>query len=921
VSDQLSGATRASAVVTGWLVSLLVAGGIAFCPPATASPARSTQRPTVVVVSGFRPLRNGYAFPNYGAEPGVPNLGSDEMRQLFGNGVCAGFVGGLCVLSPPALAWMQQENAAMADGHCVGFSVTALFFYSRLSNPQQFGAPAVPGLKITSNQLLAREIAYGYVFQVLDSVRRAEISGSPREVLSRLTSALRTSSELYTLGITEPDGTGGHAVTPYEIERLRPNHYAILVYDNNYPRTTRTVLVNTKTDTWSFKAAPTPNQPGSLYTGDATTHSLFLLPTRPGLGVQPCPFCSTNTPAPAAAGTASAGRRAASYETIRLQTAGPVAGHLVITGAHGRRVGFVHGRLLDQIPGARIISLFVGGTRTWLDHVEPEYELPTGQAYRIELSGRATAAARPGPAVSSQVSVTVLEPGFLASVQRITLHSGQRDLIELPADGHTIAFLPWGGVEQAFGLVLGNAAAGANDHEWQINDLGAPSGEWISASLDLAGQSMSINGAGSYDLSMDQVGNGVSVFGHDDVGVAAGVTAKLAYGHWTAGSTMPLTDTKDGIVVGQQALSDQPNPADTGSEFEPTESTPAPAEPQPHPEPPSATATTLVCSPGTVVIGGAAKCVVDVSDLDSNVAATPIGAVAFSSDAGGSFSTHSCTLSRGSCQVRYTPTATGSGTHRLTASYDGASPYHRSAATISLQVTNIVPAVTALPTHTSLTCRPQELPVDAPTTCTATVTDTGVAAPNAPTGEVDFSSDGSGSFSAASCMLADGACEVAYTPSAVGSGSHDLTASYHGDQTQQMSEATATVEVRLRSVTASLDCEPPEVQVGSPTTCTATVTDTDAGTRSPPLGTVTFASDRGGDFDGNPCALSAVSEASSSCSVTFTPTSQWAGVTYISATYSGDSTHAGDAGPTCTRCCHSATAKRRVMIDPRTSAR
>ena len=114
----------------GVQLALLLGAGCAlpvgaFVAPTGSTPAtahvRSGHRPATVIASGFTSKRDGYALPTSGVVPGLPNLGSDELRQLFGDGVCAGFQGGVCVLSP-ALAWMAQENAQMADGHCEGLS-------------------------------------------------------------------------------------------------------------------------------------------------------------------------------------------------------------------------------------------------------------------------------------------------------------------------------------------------------------------------------------------------------------------------------------------------------------------------------------------------------------------------------------------------------------------------------------------------------------------------------------------------------------------------------------------------------------------------------------------------------------------------------------------------------------------------------
>jgi hypothetical protein len=886
--------------------------GLAGCANASSASARSRERPTVVADSGFRPPSSGYSFANYGTEPGVPNLGGDEMRQLFGDGVCAGFSGGVCVLSPPALAWMLQENAAMAAGHCFGLSVTALFFFSHLSSPGWFGAGAVSRLRILDNQLLARAIAYAYAFQALDSIRRAQVSTSPREVLARLTSALRTGRDLYTLAITHSDGSGGHAVTPYEIERLRPNHYAILVYDNNYPRSTRKVQVNTQTDSWSYNAAPIASQPGGSYTGTATTRSLFLLPTRPGLGVQPCPFCSA-TPAPVTPATATEARarpKAVHYETVRLQSNGRVGAHLQIIDRRGRRIGFVHGRLVNRIPGARIISLFVGSTRTWLNHTEPAYELPTGQRFRIELTGDPTTGAHRGRAERSRGSVTVLEPGFVAAVRRVAIYPGQQDQVNLSAGGHAISFISGSANRQAPELVLGNAAPGTNDHEWNITSRGTPAGGQITASMDVPGHRMSLVGAGGYDLSMDMVGNSVSVFAHRDFGLGTGVTAEFDYGHWSAGDPMPVTLIKHGKVFARERLRDQPNSSDTGGEFDPVEPTPAPPEPQPHPVSPGTTGTTLVCSPGTTAVGSTAACKVDVSGLDSAAPSTPAGVVRFASDGNGSFFPSSCTLSAGACEVTYTPAVVGSGTHRLTASYAGDGAHQPSGDTIALNVTPRLGAAPQSSTSTSLQCQPPVVPVGAATTCRVTVTDTGSAVPSMPTGGVNFASDGNGSFFPSSCTLSAGACEVTYTPAVVGSGTHRLTASYAGDGAHQPSGDTIALQVNppvvvgpSTSTGTSLQCQPLVVPVGAATTCRVTVTDTGSAVPSMPTGGVNFASDGNGSFFPSSCTLSA-----GACEVTYTPAVVGSGTHHLTASYTGDGAHQVSSATTAVHVGHRDTA-------------
>src|SRR5207244_7531298 len=138
-------------------------------------------------------------------------------------------------------------------------------------------------------------------------------------------------------------------------------------------------------------------------------------------------------------------------------------------------------------------------------------------------------------------------------------------------------------------------------------------------------------------------------------------------------------------------------------------------------------------------------------------------------------------------------------------------------------------------------------------------------------------------------------CSVTYTPTAIGTGVHTITASYTGDSTHSGSGGTFALTVTKRTSATSVSCSPGSVLVGSATTCTATVSDTDAGTKSTPTGTVTFGSSGAAAVSTSGCTLPG-SGASASCSVTYTPTAAGAGTHPITATYGGDTTHNGSSG-------------------------
>jgi hypothetical protein len=83
------------------------------------------------------------------------------------------------------------------------------------------------------------------------------------------------------------------------------------------------------------------------------------------------------------------------------------------------------------------------------------------------------------------------------------------------------------------------------------------------------------------------------------------------------------------------------------------------------------------------------------------------------------------------------------------------------------------------PTTTTASCTPSTDPMQAATTCTATVAGgTGPSNPATPTGTVTWGSNAGGSFSSTTCVLSAGSCSVTYTPNAGTAGTHTLTAAY-----------------------------------------------------------------------------------------------------------------------------------------------
>src|SRR5256712_51697 len=296
-----------------------------------------------------------------------------------------------------------------------------------------------------------------------------------------------------------------------------------------------------------------------------------------------------------------------------------------------------------------------------------------------------------------------------------------------------------------------------------------------------------------------------------------------------------------------------------------------------------ATSIVVTCSPASLVVGQQVTCTADVNDVAAGTRSTPVGTVSFSNGGSatplGAFSgtcvSFNATDSR--CTATITPTSTGNIID--SSSYTATDGVHSN----SGPATSNTVTVGTRATSTVVTCAPSSVAVGQVITCTAFVKDNispGTA--STPAGSVVVSNNGNavGTFSACSSPLTvvnatTASCTATVTPSTTGSiiGSATYTPS---DNVHSGSSGTSnTVNVGgTRATVIVVTCSPASVVVGQQVTCTADVNDVAAGTRSTPVGTVSFSNGGSatplGAFSGTCVSFNATD---SRCTATITPTS------------------------------------------------
>lgn len=413
-------------------------------------------------LTGFSSAANGFAFQNYTNQMGaITNLTPVEFRRVFGDQVCERVTQGEegCVLTLTAARAMNQSNAMMNGGHCEGMAVLSLLLYHGIEKAQDLGAATVGSLSLMGNTALQRKIAQYYVHQFAFFKFKQLIRRPASEIIDQLAPTFQPgATENYTIAFFKRNGTGGHAVTPYGIRDNGNGTTSIQVYDNNFPNQERAIVVNRASNQWQYEAAANPGNPASIYTGDATTNNLALIPLSLRLKQQPCFFCGNVS----AAMMMAAPRRVASIGNADL----------LIADEQGRRIGQMGDELVNEIPGAEALPHM--SDDLWNDDQDPIYEIPGGSQLSVEISGRELETAEP-------TTVSVSGPGYYVAVLDIELDPMQVDNVVFARDRPSLTYTTEG-AETAIAFVAFETDAA--DWSFAIRSRGDSAGQSIELDVD-----------------------------------------------------------------------------------------------------------------------------------------------------------------------------------------------------------------------------------------------------------------------------------------------------------------------------------------------------------------------------------------------------------------------------------------------------
>ena len=305
------------------------------------SPALSVAPVTVSVAVepisiDFQLNRDAYSFPN----GFFPDYTQGDMVLMFGaDNTCAASnsSGTICRLKFNAIRWHASISYKLLrglGGHCDGMTTSALRFFTGLDEPSDFQSSAQSTYELGLNNARSN-ISWHHVLQYAPNIQQRRILLSPNEALQQIYQALQQGElQLINLAFMNDAGTGGHSVLPYAIEDAGNGTWRVMVYDNNSPNdNNRFFLFDTNANTYSTNLVG----PMGSWTGSATDRRIAVTPLTVFLQRPECPWCRNTTR-----------NSAASLNTL---LSSGIDG-LLITDSDGRRIGFIDGQLVNEIPNA-----------------------------------------------------------------------------------------------------------------------------------------------------------------------------------------------------------------------------------------------------------------------------------------------------------------------------------------------------------------------------------------------------------------------------------------------------------------------------------------------------------------------------------------------------------------------------------------
>ena len=221
----------------------------------------SDEQRRVPSASGLTLETDSFAFANFGSANTPEIMDGEDLRIMFGDGVCTNGSAVPCAPTSEAAAWAQMVNQSRQAGHCEGMVVQAL---------NRFTTSASPKTSELQNQAdTTNGIIRAFATQFFPSVKKESDSWAKKsldDIVAALSESFVSKKITYSMGLYSDKG--GHAVLPLSVEYPTEDTAKVHIYDTNWPGQDRYVLFNLKAGTWEFSfSGQDPANDPNVWTG------------------------------------------------------------------------------------------------------------------------------------------------------------------------------------------------------------------------------------------------------------------------------------------------------------------------------------------------------------------------------------------------------------------------------------------------------------------------------------------------------------------------------------------------------------------------------------------------------------------------------------------------------------------------------
>lgn len=234
------------------------------------------------VSAGLAPMKNGFAFSNYGASASAEQFDTNDLVTMFGKGACVDGNVDACSPTAQAAAWARMVNDARQSGHCEGLVVQASARFNEKATPATAELPRDAEVE----HGVMRAFATQFLPEVQDTAKEWS-NRSLVDIVNELTTSLKDGTTDYTMGLYTD--SGGHAVLPFAVDFTSDTMAVIRVYDSNWPGMDRYVVIDFATDEWFFSfSGRDPQQDECAWKGGQGDIDITPIEARTSAI---CPFC------------------------------------------------------------------------------------------------------------------------------------------------------------------------------------------------------------------------------------------------------------------------------------------------------------------------------------------------------------------------------------------------------------------------------------------------------------------------------------------------------------------------------------------------------------------------------------------------------------------------------------------------------